>query len=195
MRFHKTYVPDKVVAYSFLELDKLCKIDRTALTMEAGYMSVETVRQYFKEVGLDLEVIEFTESSATVELAAGLLGVEPGRIAKTMAFRLKDRDILIVAKGDARIDNHKYKEYFKEKATMMAHEDVAGVTGHPVGGVCPFGLKNRLDIYLDQTLRDFDYVYSAGGSPSSAVKISVDMLAKVTGGTWVDVCKETAGSI
>jgi prolyl-tRNA editing enzyme YbaK/EbsC (Cys-tRNA(Pro) deacylase) len=156
-------------------------------------MSVETVKQYFKEAGLELKVIEFTESSATVELAAGLLGVEPGRIAKTMAFRLKDRDILIIAKGDARIDNHKFKEYFKEKATMMAHDDVAAVTGHPVGGVCPFALKNQLDIYLDQTLREFDYVYPAGGSPNSAVKISVDILAKVTGGTWVDVCKQPAG--
>lgn len=153
-------------------------------------MSVESVKQFFKESGLKLEVIEFAESSATVDLAANLLGVKPGRIAKTMAFRLKDRDILIVAKGDARIDNQKFKKTFNEKARMMAPEDVAEVTGHPVGGVCPFGLKNPLDIYLDQTLKEFDYVYPAGGSANSAVKIGVSTLAEITGGIWVDVCKQ-----
>lgn len=152
-------------------------------------MSVDSVKQHFKTAGLELEVIEFTESSATVELAARVLGVETGRIAKTMAFRLKERDILIVTKGDARIDNRKYKETFKEKAKMMNHDEVAAVAGHPVGGVCPFGLKNPLAIYLDRSLQAFDIVYPAGGSPSSAVKITVEQLAKITGGTWVDVCQ------
>jgi Cys-tRNA(Pro) deacylase len=152
-------------------------------------MSVESVKRYFSEAGFGLEVIEFEESSATVDLAARVLGVEPGRIAKTMAFRLKDRDILVLVKGDARIDNRKYKEQFGEKAKMMSFEEVVTITGHPVGGVCPFGLKHPLDIYLDRTLKEFDYVYPAGGSPSSAVKITVARLAEVTQGAWVDVCK------
>ncbi|TCL64711.1 aminoacyl-tRNA editing protein [Hydrogenispora ethanolica] len=98
-----------------------------------------------------------------------------------MAFRLKERDVLIVAKGDARVDNRKYKEYFKEKAKMLKSDEVLEVTGHPVGGVCPFGLKQRLAIYLDQSLREFDYVFPAGGSPNSAVRISPSQLEPVTG--------------
>jgi Cys-tRNA(Pro) deacylase len=152
-------------------------------------MSIESVKKHFFAAGLDLEVIEFAESSATVDLAAKVLGVEPGRIAKTLAFRLNERDILIIVKGDARIDNGKYKERFGEKARMMSFTEVTEITGHPVGGVCPFGLKNRLDIYLDRSLKEFDYVYPAGGSPSSAVKITVARLAKITQGEWVDLCK------
>jgi Cys-tRNA(Pro) deacylase len=152
-------------------------------------MSVESVKRHFFESGLELEVIEFAESSATVDLAAKVLGVEPGRIAKTLAFRLKERDILILVKGDARVDNRKYKERFGEKPKMMSSSEVPEITGHPVGGVCPFGLKNRLDIYLDRTLQEFDDVYPAGGSSNSAVKLTVARLAEVTQGEWVDVCK------
>ncbi|MGE5583883.1 MAG: YbaK/EbsC family protein [Bacillota bacterium] len=152
-------------------------------------MSLESVKQQFKTQGLDdLKVIELGTSSATVQLAAEALGVEPARIAKTMVFRLKNRDILVLSKGDARIDNRKYKDYFKEKAKMLQPEEVYAITGHPVGGVCPFGLKTPLPIYLDKSLQQFDYVFPAGGSPNSAVKITVSRLQEITGGEWADLC-------
>jgi len=153
-------------------------------------MSVESVRKFFLENGYsDLHILETAASTATVELAAKAHGVEPALIAKTMAFGLKDREILIVTRGDARIDNRKFKDCFHEKATMLNHEQVLEITGHPVGGVCPFGLKNPIDIYLDVSMKEFEYVYPAGGSANSAVKITPGRLQEVTGGIWVDVCK------
>lgn len=154
-------------------------------------MSIETVKQYFADKSLPLEVIEFKTSTATVSLAARALGVEPARIAKTMALRLKDRDILILAKGDVRLDNKKFKDYFAEKAKFIKIEDVENATGHPVGGVCPFGLIKPLQVYLDESLQVFDYVYPAGGGPNTAVKIDVDFLEKVTNGIFIDVCSST----
>jgi prolyl-tRNA editing enzyme YbaK/EbsC (Cys-tRNA(Pro) deacylase) len=154
-------------------------------------MSLDSVKRQFQEENFGLEVIEFEESSATVELAAQLLGVAPGRIAKTMAFHLKDRDILVLFKGDVRIDNQKFRACFGEKASLLKPEQVLEATGHPVGGVCPFGLKQPLQVYLDLSLQEFDYVYPAGGSHNSAVKISVSRLAEITGGNWVDVSKES----
>lgn len=153
-------------------------------------MTVKSVKKHFEKEGLDLEVVEMDTSTATVELAANALGVEPARIAKTMALRLKDRDILIVAKGDVRIDNRKFKDYFKEKAKFIKAEDIEEATGHPVGGVCPFGLIKPLDIYLDISLKVFDYVFPAGGGPNTCVKIDVDYLAEVTKATWIDVCSD-----
>ena len=152
-------------------------------------MSLESVKQYFKDNNLSLEIIEMGQSTATVELAANALGVEPALIAKTMAFKLKDRNILILAEGDARIDNRKFKDYFHTKATMLSADEVLEFTGHPVGGVCPFGLKTQMDTYLDESLKKFEYVYPAAGSRNSAVKITPEELSKVTSGTWVDVCK------
>lgn len=152
-------------------------------------MTVESVRKQIEEEKLDIEVVELETSTATVELAAKSLGVEEARIAKTMALRLKDRDILIVAKGDVRIDNRKYKDYFKEKARFIKAEDIEEATGHPVGGVCPFGLSKPLDIYLDQSLKVFDHVYPAGGDTNTCIKIDVDYLGEVTKGIWIDVCK------
>jgi len=153
-------------------------------------MSLESVKKFFVENGyIDLNIIEHEGSTATVELAAEAHGVKPALIAKTMAFGLKDRAILIVTRGDARIDNRKYKDCFHEKATMLNHEEVLEITGHPVGGVCPFGLKNPLDIYLDTSMKEFEYIYPAAGSVNSAVKISPDRLQEVTSGNWVDVCK------
>ncbi len=118
-------------------------------------------------------------------------GVEPARIAKTMAIRLKDRDILILTKGgDMKIDNRKFKDCFKEKAKFIRMEEIEKATGHPIGGgVCPFGLIKPLDIYLDISLKEFDYVYPAGGSPNTCIKIDVDYLSEVTKGIWIDVCK------
>ena len=152
-------------------------------------MSVESVKEHFITDQLDLSVIEFEVSTATVELAAEALGVEPARIAKTMAFRLKDEDILVVTKGDVRVDNKKFKAHFGEKARFIKFEDVEEVTGHPVGGVCPFGLKRPLKIYLDESLKVFDIVYPAGGGTSTAVKIAVDYLEEVTTGQWLSVCQ------
>ncbi|MCQ1531574.1 YbaK/EbsC family protein [Lutispora saccharofermentans] len=152
-------------------------------------MSIESVKKQFKDEGLPLEVIEMDTSTATVELAAAALGVEPARIAKTMAFRLKDRDILLLAKGDVKVDNRKFKDNFAEKPRFISLDDLEEATGHPAGGVCPFGLIKLLDIYLDESLKVFDYVFPAGGGANTAVKISVDYLAEVTKGIWVDVCK------
>lgn len=152
-------------------------------------MSVEDVKKYFKDNNLPYQVIETDVATETVDLAAAALGVEPGRIAKTLAFKLKDRYILVVTKGDARISNKKYKEYFGEKARMLKHEEVYEVTGHPVGGVCPFALKNPVQVYLDISLKQYDYVYPAAGSKNSTVKIPPDEMQKITGGIWTDVCE------
>lgn len=152
-------------------------------------MSLESVKQQFKEENLGLEVMELGESTATVDLAAKAIGVEPGQIAKTMAFGLKDKNIIIVSKGDAKIDNRKYKDCFNTKAKMLSSDEVLEATGHPVGGVCPFGLKNPLEIYLDVSLKQYEYVYPAAGAPNAAVKVTLDELPQITSGQWVDVCK------
>jgi prolyl-tRNA editing enzyme YbaK/EbsC (Cys-tRNA(Pro) deacylase) len=152
-------------------------------------MTLESVKKQIIEQNLSLEVLEMEESTATVELAADALGVEPARIAKTMALRLKDRDILIIAKGDVRIDNRKFKDRFNEKAKFIGADDLMEATGHPIGGVCPFGLNKALDIYLDESLKVFDHVYPAAGEPNTCLKIDVDYLADVTNGQWVDVCR------
>lgn len=153
-------------------------------------MGVEEVRRYFEEKGLNYKVVELKESTATVDLAAKALGVKPALIAKTLSFKLKyDRHILLVAKGDARIDNRKYKDRFKVKANMLKIEEVLEITGHEVGGVCPFGLKKNLDIYLDKSLPEFEYVFPAAGSGNSFIKTSPEELEDITNGTWIDVCK------
>jgi len=153
-------------------------------------MSVEDVRKYFKERQLNYEVTEPEESTATVELAAKALGVKPALIAKTLSFKLKDnRYILLVTKGDARIDNRKYKDYFKVKAKMLKPDEVLEVTGHQVGGVCPFALKNPIEIYLDKSLQEFEYIFPAAGSGNSFVKMTPDELQVITDSIWVDVCK------
>lgn len=153
-------------------------------------MAVEDVRRYFLDRGYEDPVFEMDESSATVELAAKAVGVEPGRIAKTLAFKLKDRYILIVTKGDARIDNKKFKERFHAKAKMPSAEEVLEITGHPVGGVCPFGLKNALEVYLDISLKEYESVYPAAGSGNSALKITPEHMKNITGAEWIDVCRE-----
>lgn len=151
-------------------------------------MTVESVKKQIIDEDLNLLVIELETSTATVELAANALGVEPARIAKTMALKLKDRDILILAKGDVKIDNKKFKDYFHQKPKFISAEDLDEATGHPVGGVCPFGLNKKLDIYLDESLQVFDYVFPAAGGPNTCIKIDVDYLAQVTNGQWIDVC-------
>jgi prolyl-tRNA editing enzyme YbaK/EbsC (Cys-tRNA(Pro) deacylase) len=152
-------------------------------------MSQQSVREFFAARNLDLPIIELEVSTATVALAAQAHGVEAGRIAKTLAFRLNDgRAILLVARGDARIDNRKFKDAFG-KGKMLPPDEVVALTGHPVGGVCPFGLIQPLPIYLDRSLQDFDEVLPAAGATHSAVRISPMQLAAVTAGQWVDVCQ------
>lgn len=152
-------------------------------------MALEDVKRFFKDNNLKYEIFELDESTATVELAAKAHGVEPELIAKTMAVKLKDRNILIVTKGDARIDNRKYKDTFKTKCKMLKLDEVLEITGHPVGGVCPFGLKNPLDVYLDTSLKNYEYVYPAAGATNSSIKITPHELAVITKAEWVDVCK------
>ena len=152
-------------------------------------MAVEDVRNFFTQRGLKDPVFELSSSSATVELASKSIGVEPGRIAKTLSFRLKEKNILIVTKGDSKIDNKKYKQYFKTKAKMLTHEEVEEVTGHPVGGLCPFGLKNPLEIFLDQSIQQFETVYPAAGSRYAALQITPKEMQQLTLSTWIDVCE------
>ena len=157
-------------------------------------MSLASVQAFFAARGLDLPILETEASTETVALAAQAHGVEPGRIAKTLAFRLADeRVILLVARGDARIDNRLFKEAFG-RGRMLAPEEVARITGHPVGGVCPFGLANPLPIWLDRSLQDFDEVMPAAGSINSAVRISPQRLAEITEGSWVAVCQPLPGT-
>ena len=151
-------------------------------------MSVEKVKRYFKQWNMEDKVLEFPVSSATVADAALALGTEEKRIAKTMSFMLEDRAILIVTAGDARIDNKKYKSYFHKKAAMLKHDEVESLIGHPVGGVCPFGLENPLSVYCDITLKQYAEVLPAAGAIHSAVRISPDRMAELTAAKWVDVC-------
>lgn len=152
-------------------------------------MALEDVRQFLKENQLDYEIFELEESTATVELAAKAHGVAPAEIAKTIAVRTKDSEALIVTTGDAKIDNRKFKDIFHAKCKMLSHDEVLDCTGHPVGGVCPFGLKKPLDIYLDVSLKDYEYVYPAAGSINSSIKIKPEDLQRITSGKWIDVCK------
>jgi len=134
-------------------------------------------------------VVELETSTATVALAAAAHGVEPGRIAKTLSLRVGDDVILLVTSGDVRLDNQKYKATFRAKPSMLGADDVERETGHPVGGVCPFGLARPLPVYLDVSLKAYDEVLPAAGSVNSAVRISVELLEQVTQGQWVDVCQ------
>ena len=135
-------------------------------------MSIEAGRAYFRQFGMEDRVQEFTVSSATVDLAAKALGVEGARIAKTLSFKTADGCMLILAAGDARIDNHKFKEKFHMKAKMLSADEVLELVGHPVGGVCPFGCKEGIPVYLDVSLQRFETVFPAVGSPSSAIELN-----------------------
>lgn len=153
-------------------------------------MSLRTVQEFFKENKLPLSVMETEKPTGTVSEAAKAFGILEDEIAKTMGFLLKDGScILILMKGTARVDNKKFKKVFHEKAKMIPFDEVKELTGHEPGGVCPFGLANPLKIYLDETLKEFEIMYPAGGTPHSAVKVSVEMLSKITNGTWVNITK------
>jgi prolyl-tRNA editing enzyme YbaK/EbsC (Cys-tRNA(Pro) deacylase) len=155
-------------------------------------MSIESVRQFFAAEAADIAVMEAAGSTATVPLAAAAFGVEPGQIAKTLSLRVGETVFLLVTGGTARLHNGKGKATFGGKTRMLGAHEVAALTGHPVGGVCPFGLATPLPIYCDVSLKAFDEVLPAAGSPNSAVRISPLRLAELVGAAWVDVCG-TAG--
>lgn len=151
-------------------------------------MAIEKVREYFKKYNLDNKIIEFDVSSATVELAAKALNTQSKRIAKTMSFRLKDKIILIVLAGDAKISNSKYKAFFHEKAHMLNFDEVEKIIGHPVGGVCPFAVNEGIDIYLDESLKRFDTVFPACGSTNSAIELKIKELEQYSNYiSWINV--------
>ena len=153
-------------------------------------MSIEKVKDYFRQYGLEGRVLEFPVSSATVELAAQALGCEPGRIAKTLSFLVGARAVLIVAAGDAKVDNHKYKAQFGVKAKMLSADEVTELVGHAVGGVCPFAVNEGVTVYLDESLKRFDTVYPACGSSNSAIELTIPELERYSGfAGWIDVCK------
>jgi prolyl-tRNA editing enzyme YbaK/EbsC (Cys-tRNA(Pro) deacylase) len=153
-------------------------------------MSLESVRAFFAERAPDISVIESPLSSATVALAAEAHGVEPGRIAKTLSLRIGERVVLIVASGTSRMDNRKVKALFGGKPKMLGVDEVAEITGHEVGGVCPFGLRTPLPVYCDLSLQAFDEVVPAAGSTHSAVRIAPSRMAELVEAEWVDVCQE-----
>jgi prolyl-tRNA editing enzyme YbaK/EbsC (Cys-tRNA(Pro) deacylase) len=153
-------------------------------------MSLESVRAFFAEKAPDIVVIESPDSSATVTLAAAAYGVEPARIAKTLSLRIGERVVLIVASGTSRMDNKKLKARFGGKPKMLGIDEVAEITGHEVGGVCPFGLKAPLPIYCDLSLKAFDEVVPAAGSTHSAVRIAPSRMAELVDAEWIDVCQD-----
>ena len=153
-------------------------------------MSIQKVREYLAAYGAADRIREFDVSSATVELAAKALGCAESRIAKTLSFMLGDRVVLVVAAGDVKVDNRKYKDFFGCKAKMLAREDAERLTGHAVGGVCPFAVNDGVEVWLDESLKRFDTVFPACGSASSAVELTLDELEKFSRAKgWTDVCK------
>lgn len=154
-------------------------------------MSIDKVKSYFKQYNMESRILEFDESSATVELAAHAVGCEPARIAKTLSFWVNEQPILILTAGDAKIDNKKYRGQFAKKAKMLSFDEVESVIGHGVGGVCPFGIHDGIDVYLDESLKRFDIVYPACGSSNSAIGLTIAELEKYSGYlAWIDVCKD-----
>ena len=152
-------------------------------------MSLESVRQFFAEHAPEIEIIELAESTATVGMAARAHGVTPGEIAKTLSLKVKNDVVLIVTRGDARLDNRKLKAALGAKARMLSVDEVINWTGHPVGGVCTFGLENPLTVYCDVSLRSFEEVLPAAGAIHSAVRITPQLMAELTNARWIDVCE------
>ncbi len=152
-------------------------------------MSIETARAFFRALGMEDRVREFPVSSATVELAAQAVGVEPARICKSLSFRLGEGCVMVLAAGDARVDNKKFKARFGVKPSMLRAEEVEPLTGHPVGGVCPFGRRAGVPVYLDESMKRFTTVFPACGSAASAIELTLDELFKYSDAeAWVDVC-------
>ena len=158
-------------------------------------MSIERVKEYFRQYGMEDKIMEFEMSSATVELAAEAVGCEPARIAKTLSFKVGETPILIVAAGDAKVDNPKYKAQFRTKAKMLGKDEVRALIGHAVGGVCPFGVNEGVRVCLDVSLKRFETVFPACGSSNSAIELTIPELEQCSGyEQWVDVCKGYEGA-
>lgn len=153
-------------------------------------MSIESVRAFLEEKAPDIAIIELANSTATVALAAEGHGVEPAQIAKTLSLRVGGQNLLVVTRGDARLDNRKAKAAFGGKVSMLGPDEVVAITGHPVGGVCPFGLATPLPVYCDISLKAFDEVVPAAGSTHSAVRIDPRRMATLVDAQWVDVCQD-----
>ena len=151
-------------------------------------MTVESVRAFFAAHAPEITIIELAGSTATVELAAKGHGVQPAQIAKTLSLRIKDRTMLVVTSGTARLNNRKIKDVLGGKPRMLSADEVVALTGHPVGGVCPFGLATMLPVYCDLSLKAFDEVVPAAGSTNSALRISPQRMAELVKAEWVDVC-------
>lgn len=151
-------------------------------------MSLENVKKFFLDRGLKDPTFILDESGATVDLAAKTIGIEPYLVAKTLALHVKEKNILIVVRGDAKIDNKKFKQRFNTKARMLPFEEVETAIGHPVGGVCPFGIKAGVEVYIDESIKNFEYVYPAAGSKNSALKIEPGKILELANASWVDVC-------
>ncbi|MDU1023532.1 MAG: YbaK/EbsC family protein [Peptoniphilus harei] len=153
-------------------------------------ISIEKVKNYFKKFGLEDRIIEFDTSSANVELAAATLNCQPERIAKSLSFIVKDKPVIIVTAGDVKIDNKKFKRIFGSKAKMIEKDRVEELIGHKVGGVCPFAIKDDVDVYLDESLKRFETVFPACGSSNSTIEMSIEELEKCSNyKAWLDVCK------
>lgn len=151
-------------------------------------MSLESVKEFFDTKNIDVDIRVLGDTS-TVLKAADEIGVTPGEIAKSMVFKLKDGYIMIISAGDKKIDNRKFKDTFKCKAKMASADEVLDITGHPIGGVCPYGLKTKIPIYYDKSLKDYELVYPAAGDVNAAVAVTVDDIDKIVYGKWIDVCK------
>lgn len=153
-------------------------------------MSFIKAQEHLKKYNIETRIIEFRVSTATVSLAASALGITEGEIAKSLAFYVRDEAILVIVAGDKKIDNHKYKETFGVKAKMVSYEEVEEIIGHAAGGVCPFGINQNVKVYLDESLKTYEYIYPASGTANSAVKLSIEELEKTSNYLeWVDVCK------
>lgn len=153
-------------------------------------MSIEQAREYLGRFGYENKIIEFDVSSATVLLAAKALGCEPCMICKSLTFNVNNGAVMILAAGDAKVDNGKYKSFFGVKAKMLTPDEVESLVGHKIGGVCPFGIKDGVKVYLDDSMKRFDYIYPAAGSSNSAIKLTLEELERLSGAvSWVDVCR------
>ena len=155
-------------------------------------MSIERVRAFMRERNMEEKILEFEVSSATVELAAQAVGCESARIAKTLSFMVDGAPILIVAAGDAKVDNSKFKAAFHTKAKMLTPDEAVELVGHAVGGVCPFAVNDGVKVYLDESLRRFTTVFPAAGSSNSAIELTMSELEALSGGVWLDICKSWA---
>lgn len=154
-------------------------------------MSVESVIKYFSDRNIESPVFKLNNSGATVEQAAETIHTQPKYIAKTLAFKLKNEDILIVVRGDFKVSNRKFKDFFGVKARMVDSDKVLNEIGHPIGGLCPFGLQNEVKVYIDVSIKDFEYVYPAAGSKDYALKISPKQIQELVNAKWIDVCKNS----